>query len=273
MGTLYIGMTWIFRIQSKHKRVFAKQSKPERWHQKSALLGILILLSESMGVLSMIPMTGQSLSFLQTWSFWDISNLRAPVSASWTSFPARYWALIRNDKNAAWLHLPQWMFPWPWAQQLPEMELALQGCTRDVWQWLLSTQGLSCCCTLIPSLLQSQKLICVSVQDPCPSHCVQSTGLNEAKAVGRSPPPTPALWRQKLYRHQILQSEDFHQQRWYQPYVLWGHFTSWKQNSRTQPYFSVEFGVRSFVPFSWEIEHLSHYKSVKRDRNWSLIQK
>lgn len=180
-------MTWIFRIQSKHKRVFAKQSKPERWHQKSALLGILILLSKSMGVLSMIPVTWQSLLFLQTWSLRDISNLRTPVSVNWTSFPVSYWllALIGNDKNAAWLHLLQGMFPWPWAQQLPKMELGLQGWMRDVWQWLLTTQELSWC-TCIPSLLQGWEPMCVPVQDPCPSHCVQSTGLNK-HWVGEEP--------------------------------------------------------------------------------------
>lgn len=199
MGTLYIGMTWIFRIQSKHKRVFAKQSKPERWHQKSALLGILILLSESMGVLSMIPMTGQSLFFLQTWSFRDISNLRAPASASWTSFPTRYWALIGNDKNAAWFHLVQWMFPWPWAQQLPEMELALQGRVRDVWQWLLTTQGLSCCCTLIPSLLQSQEPMCVcQFKTPAPHTVCRAQGWTKQKQ-----------WVGAHLLHQVFEGESF----------------------------------------------------------------
>lgn len=77
----------------------------------------------------MIPMTGQSLFFLQTWSFRDISNLRAPASASWTSFPTRYWALIGNDKNAAGFILCNECSPDP---GLPEMELALQGRVRDV---------------------------------------------------------------------------------------------------------------------------------------------
>lgn len=31
------------------------------------------------------------------------------------------------------------------------------------------------------------------VQYPYPPHYVQSTGLNEAQALGRSPPPTPAV--------------------------------------------------------------------------------
>lgn len=158
MGALYIGMTWIFRIQSEHKRLFATQSKPQRWHQKSALLGILILLSESMGVLSMILKTWQSLLFLHTWSLRDVFNLRAPLSVNWTSFLVSYWALIGNDENAAWLHLLQWMFPRPWAQQLSGMELALQGWMRGGWHWLLTTQGLS---KHIPSLLQSQELTCV----------------------------------------------------------------------------------------------------------------
>lgn len=66
--------------------------------------------------------------------------------------------------------------PWPWAQELPEMELALQGWMRDVWQWLLTTQGLSCWCTCIPSLLQSLELMCVPVPLPltlCAEHSVE----------------------------------------------------------------------------------------------------
>lgn len=177
---------------------------------------------------------------------WGSQSLSTGPASLWVT---GNWTLIGSDKNATWLHFLQGIFPWPWAQQLPEMELALQGWIRNVWQWLLTTQRLSCWCTCIPSLLQGQELMCLPVQDPCPSHCVQSTGLRE-QALGRSPPPTPAVWRQKLYRHLILQSEDFHQQRWYQLYVLWEHFTPWKQTSRTQLYFSVEFGGRSFVPFS-----------------------
>ena len=115
MGTLSIEIVWIFRIQSKgekHKGVFGKQSKPGRWHQKSTLLGLLILSSESMGVLSMVPATGQSLLFLQTWSSRDVLNLGAPVSASWlTSSPVRYQVLTASviRTPAAWLHLLPWM--------------------------------------------------------------------------------------------------------------------------------------------------------------------
>lgn len=253
MRALYIGMTWIFRIQSEHKRVFAKQRKPERWHQKSALLGILIILSESMGFLSMIPMTWQSLLFLHTWSLRDISNLRAPISVNWTSFPVIYWALIGNDKNAAWLHLLQLMFPNPGHSSSLKWSWLCKA-EREMSDNSYSPHGLSCSCTHSPSLLQSQELICVPVQDPCLSNCVQSTGLN---------------WVLAHLLHQLFEGRSF-TGTWFYSLKISTSRGDTSHMSFGSPlhhenkpaehslYFSVDFGVRSFVPFSWQIEHLSH---------------
>lgn len=186
MGTLSVELVWPFRIQSKgekHKGVFGKQSKPGRWHQKSTLLGLLILSSKSIGVLSTMPVTGQSL-FLQTWSLRDVPKLGAPVSTSWLiSSHARYWVLIRNTiwMLATRLHLLWWMLPltrgtearWNGAvsARLMGWGMSDNGSSQNR-DWATAQR-----CAHIPSFLQSQELTHAPVQYPCPSHRAWCTGL------------------------------------------------------------------------------------------------
>lgn len=105
------------------------------------------------------------------------------------SSPVRYGVLIGNmiRMPAAWLHLLQWMLPWPRAQKLTEMGLDLQGWTRDNTSsqhrgWAAAQRRAH-----IPSLLQSWELTCAPVQYPCPSHRAWSTGLKHTGWVGAHP--------------------------------------------------------------------------------------
>lgn len=118
------------------------------------------------------------------------------------SSPMRYGVPIGNMiwMPAAWLHLLQWMLP---LTQGTEAHWNEAGSARlDERQWLLTTQGLSCCSEMRthpqPSPEPGAHLCTSSIPLPLTSCMVHRA---EAHGVGRSPPPTLAIRRQERYRH------------------------------------------------------------------------
>lgn len=133
----------------------------------------------------------------ETFPTWGRQSL--PVGS-----PVRYRVLIGSViwTPAAWLHLLRWTLPLPGTQKLTETGLSLQAWMRDVWQRLLKTQGLSHCPEMHTypqsSPMPGAHLCASSIPLPLTSCMVHRA---EAHGVGKSPLPTPAVWRQKHYRH------------------------------------------------------------------------
>lgn len=275
---------WIFRIQSKrekHKGVLGKQRKPLWWHQKSTVLGPLLLCSQSIRVLSTVPVTGQSLLFIQTWLFREVPNLGScslftNCSASWLiRCPVRYqvpigtviWAL------AAWLPLL-----WP---VLPTH----QGPEEACWHWAgqgVSDKGSSEARSLLravhtsPALSRARSSCVHQFSTPAslratfwqPSRRAWCTRLKHMTCVAALPP----AWRQ-MFGHLILHILMISTSRDDTSQTACGiTLHHW---DKTAEYGSIPSENLEWLAVSlpWQIEHLPHWRSADSDRNSALIQK
>lgn len=99
----------------------------------------------------------------------------------------------------------------------------------------------------------------------------------EAQGVGRSPPPAPAVQRQKCYRHLILHSLQISTGRGDTSHMSFGAALHHKnRTAQHSPSPSGQRGVITFVSLPWQIDHSSHWKStlvVEQNHDWSLQHK